>query len=160
MKKLLFATFFSLLSLSSISSFSQNNDAPYKSYGAEFEAQSVLSPARIPYLINNPKSTENIQLIGYISEVCQNAGCWIKINTDLNSHENLMVKTKHEFVVPKDIAGKRVLVYGSVSEKEISVEEQKHLLEDAGASQEEIDKITQPKKDFVMIAKGMKVYEE
>lgn len=160
MKKLLFATFFSLLCLGNISGYSQNNDAKYKSYGVEFEAQSVLTPARVPYLINNPEATENLQLIGYISEVCQNAGCWIKINTEPNSHENLMVKTKHEFVVPKDIAGKRVLVYGSVSEKEVSVEEQKHLLEDAGASQEEINKITQPKKDLVMIAKGMKVFED
>lgn len=64
----------------------------------------------------------------------------------------------HAFLLPKDLAGKKALVNGTLVKKVQSVAEQKHYLEDAGASAEEMAKITQPKETYVMQATGVVVY--
>jgi len=149
-----------LMCFTAYSSFAQTGDANFKQYGISFEAQSVLSPGRVHAVMKDQKELKNFQMTGFVSEVCQKEGCWLKLNSNQQSNENMMVKMKdHAFLLPKDIAGKRILVHGTVSKKEISVSEQQHYLEAAGASKEEISKITAPKEEFVMIADGVRIYE-
>jgi len=61
--------------------------------------------------------------------------------------------------VPKDIAGKEVIVNGLAYVKETSVEEQRHYAEDAGKSEEEIATITSPKKSYAFEADGVLIKE-
>ena len=53
--------------------------------------------------------------------------------------------------------GKTIVVDGTATLKETSVEMQKHYAEDAGKSKAEIDAITKPKKEITMEAKGILV---
>jgi membrane-bound lytic murein transglycosylase len=70
----------------------------------------------------------------------------------------VMIKVvDHEFAMPLDIVGKTIIAEGEATKKETSVKQLKHYAEDAGKSKEEIEKITEPKKEVLMMIKGVKV---
>ncbi|MFZ9719362.1 MAG: DUF4920 domain-containing protein, partial [Chitinophagaceae bacterium] len=72
--------------------------------------------------------------------------------------ETMLVRFKdYGFFMPKDLVGHNVLMDGEAKIKELSVAQQKHYAEDGGKSKEEIEKITQPKKDVQFLAKGVLV---
>jgi len=62
--------------------------------------------------------------------------------------------------MPKNIAGKEVIMNGKAFVEEVSVNEQRHYLEDAGATAEEIAAITEPKKTLSFLADGVLLIEE
>ena len=91
---------------------------------------------------------------GMVTSVCQNKGCWMKL--DAGNGETMRVTFKdYGFFVPKDLSGKNVVVQGVAEVKEISVEDQRHFAEDAGKSKEEIEAITTPKEELVFVADGV-----
>ena len=57
--------------------------------------------------------------------------------------------------MPKDLAGKEVVINGKAFVNEMPVDEQRHYAEDAGKSKEEIAQITIPKKTFSFEADGV-----
>ena len=96
------------------------------------------------------------QITGKVAEVCQAEGCWLRLQK--TDGTTLLVRAKdHAFVMPKNIAGKVVVVDGEATVKEVSEAMRKHLAEDAGKSKEEIDKIKGDSKEIVFMAKGVKV---
>ena len=95
---------------------------------------------------------------GKVVEVCQAMGCWAKLKKEDGS--TVMIKVKdHEFAMPLDIVGRTVIVEGKAELKETSVAMLKHYAEDAGKSKEEVEKIKEPKKELIMMIKGVKVVE-
>lgn len=90
---------------------------------------------------------------GEVLQVCEKEGCWLKIK---NGDETIMVKMRdHAFLVPVAMKGKTIVVKGDAQLKETSVADLKHYAEDAGKSKEEIEKITQPKKEVIINADGI-----
>lgn len=81
-----------------------------------------------------------------ISEVCQKAGCWITFDTE--EGENIRVFFRDHFTIPIETAtGTEAILYGSLVVDTLSVDFQKHLLDDAKeagheVAQEEYDAIT------------------
>jgi len=61
--------------------------------------------------------------------------------------------------MPKNIAGEEVIVNGKAFVTETSVEELRHYAEDAGESEEDIMKITAPKKTYAFMADGVLLKE-
>ena len=95
---------------------------------------------------------------GKVVEVCQAMGCWAKLKKEDGTM--IMIKVKdHEFAMPLDIVGRTIVVEGKAELKETSVAMLKHYAEDAGKSKEEVDKIKEPKKEVIMMIKGVKVVE-
>lgn len=95
---------------------------------------------------------------GKVVEVCQAMGCWAKLKKEDGT--TIMIKVKdHEFAMPMDMIGRTVVVEGKAELKETSVAMLKHYAEDGGKSKEEVDKIKEPKKEVIMIIKGVKVVE-
>ena len=90
---------------------------------------------------------------GQVSEVCQKAGCWLRIQTE--DGQSLFITTNHEFFVPVDISGKTVVVEGAGYKAVTPVEELKHYAEDEGATAAEIAAITAPEEEFRFEAKGL-----
>ncbi|MBT8271127.1 MAG: DUF4920 domain-containing protein, partial [Bacteroidia bacterium] len=81
-------------------------------------------------------------------------GCWMKLN--LGEGEQVMVRFKdYGFFMPKDIAGKEVIINGFAFVDEMSVSDQKHYAEDAGESEDAIAAITEPKKTYSFEADGV-----
>ena len=96
------------------------------------------------------------KVTGKVVEVCQEKGCWMKI--ERSNGEKLMVKFKdYGFFMPKNIVGKEVVLDGEANIKEVSVKQQRHYAQDAGKSKEEIEKIKEPKKELQFVAKGVLV---
>lgn len=96
------------------------------------------------------------KITGKVAEVCQEKGCWMKL--EKANGEKVMVKFKdYGFFMPKDIVGKEVVLEGEAVVKEVSVKQLQHYAKDAGRSEEEIKKITQSKKELQFIAKGVLV---
>jgi len=76
----------------------------------------------------------------------------------LNDGDDMRVTFKdYKIFVPKDLAGKEVILDGFAYADTTSVEDQRHYAEDAGKSAAEIAKITTPKKQLAFEAKGVVV---
>lgn len=96
----------------------------------------------------------NSKIRAKVINVCQAKGCWMTL--DMGDKKEVMVKFKdYGFFVPKDIAGKEVVINGKAYVKEISVDEQRHYAEDAGKSNKDIAAITTPKRTYSFEADGV-----
>lgn len=123
-------------------------------YGAGTTADGAISVNDLGSKLSDNKYNGKIQ--GKVSEVCQEKGCWMKI--EKADGEKVMVKFKdYKYFMPKDIVGKEVVLDGEASVKEVSVKQLQHYARDAGKSDEEIKKIKEPKKELQFVAKGVLV---
>jgi hypothetical protein len=99
--------------------------------------------------------SREVKVTGKVLEVCKAEGCWVRMETKSGS---MLVKMKdHAFLVPIALEGKTIVAEGIATYKETSVAQLRHFAEDAGKSKEEIAKITEPKKEIVFQAVGVKV---
>jgi len=131
----------------------------YPVYGKEFVHGNVLSKEETISLFKNLKvgDTAFAKFETKVNEVCQTKGCWMRL--DLGDDE-VMVKFKdYGFFMPKNIAGKEVIVNGKAFISEVSVEEQRHYAEDAGKSNDEIAAITKVEKTLSFEADGVLLKE-
>jgi hypothetical protein len=124
-------------------------------YGAKTTAKGAIEvPVMEEKLATADKFTGKVK--GTIKEVCTKKGCWMKLAT--TEGEGIMVRFKdYGFFMPQDIVGKEVVLDGVAKVTTTGVDELKHYAEDAGKSKEEIDKITEPKKEIEFRAKGVLV---
>ena len=123
-------------------------------YGAGTTSENSISINELEKKLVNNKFEGKVQ--GKVVEVCQEKGCWMKVQK--SDGEKLMVKFKdYGFFMPKDIVGREVVLDGEANVKEVSVKQQKHYAEDAGKSKEEIAKIKEPKRELQFVAKGVLV---
>lgn len=89
-----------------------------------------------------------------ISEVCSKAGCWI--NVDKGNGETFMVRFKDHFTIPIDTkVGSEAYLHGIAYWDTISVEMLQHFAYDAGETEEEINKITEPSFELSFEADGI-----
>jgi hypothetical protein len=126
------------------------------SYGKSFKVKAAQTPQELMKTLETQSEVKGVVVKGTIAQVCQAEGCWMKLKN--TAGEDMMVKFKdHAFLVPKDIAGKSAVVYGTAKKKTVSVDEQRHLAEDAGQSSEEIAAITTPRIEVRIDATGVVV---
>lgn len=100
------------------------------------------------------KEQLNTTVEGKVTSVCQAKGCWMKLETGTGETVRVTFKD-YGFFVPKDLAGSTVYMRGEAAVKVTSVEELRHYAEDAKKSKEEIEKITEPKRELVFEADGV-----
>jgi hypothetical protein len=102
---------------------------------------------------------QGVAVAGVITEVCNHQGCWLRLNDPKDpAVGDLFVRTKdHAFFVPRNAHGHNVMVYGSCEFTEVSVGEQQHYAEEAGKSEAEIAKITQPRKMIIFHADSIMI---
>lgn len=123
-------------------------------YGAGTNSTGSISINDLDQNLKNNKYEGKVS--GKVAEVCQEKGCWMKI--EKANGEKVMVRFKdYGFFMPKNIVGKEVVLEGETVEKEVSVKQQQHYAKDAGKSEDEIKKITKPKKELQFVAKGVLV---
>lgn len=128
----------------------------YKPFGKEIIANDAIASRSMIAHYKDLKSGDSIpaKVTLKVKEVCQAKGCWM--TADLGNGNEVMVKFKdYGFFMPKDIAGQMVIVNGMAYVKEVPVDEQRHYAEDKGATKEEIEKITEPKRTYSFEADGV-----
>lgn len=97
-----------------------------------------------------------VKVVASVEEVCQMKGCWMNVKGETTAENPIMVRFKdYGFFVPKDIAGREVVIEGIAFRTTVSVEDQRHYAEDAGKSPEEIAAITEPSEGFAFEASGV-----
>lgn len=127
----------------------------YKHYGptAVDSTQAISLDEMVKTFAAQPKNdvfTFYAPLVG----VCQSAGCWVKVQP--TGSEAIRVRFKDHFLIPPVTEINSVAYFhGRAYYDTISVELQKHFLEDAKATQAEIDQITQPKIELNFEADGV-----
>ena len=155
MKKIILSTAICLLSTFA---FAQNQVAfEGKSFGEGVKKGEVFTTAAIATKLGD-STKANMKVMGEVVSVCQSKGCFMYLA--IANGETLYVNFKdYAFFMPKDIAGKKVVIDGFAERKITSVEDLKHYAEDAKKSAEEIAKITKPKKEIVFEAKGVVILD-
>ena len=93
-----------------------------------------------------------LQLTGTIVEVCHGSGCWLEMDMG-NGQRVLVTFPKDVYVVDTTAIGKPAIIDGLVTKEIISVKRLQLQAADEGASDEEINAITQPVAEFSLEAK-------
>lgn len=126
------------------------------SFGAGFQDSGTITGQEMSERYGSMHVSDTLQtkFRGVVKEVCQAKGCWMKVA--LEDGKEAMVRFKdYGFFMPKDIAGKEVVVNGLAFIEEMGVEDQRHYAKDAGKSPAEIAKITKPKRTLGFTADGV-----
>lgn len=137
---------------------SENLAQNTQTFGASFDARAVKTKEEMTEVYGSLEAMDTVRVTfkAPIAEVCQSKGCWMEL--DLDSEKTAMVRFKdYGFFVPMESAGKTAIVTGKAFIKEVSVEEQRQLAEDAGKPKSEIDRITEPKRSLAFEASGVKI---
>lgn len=116
----------------------------YKHYGpVEVDTTNTIS---LDQMVANFKANPQNNIYTFqapLMGVCQTAGCWVSVKP--SNAEPIRVRFKDHFLIPPQTEiNSMAYFHGRAYFDTLSVELQKHFLEDAKASQEEIDKITTP----------------
>ena len=131
---------------------------PGEWYGEKVSTEGALNINDVVAKLNSGSEFPEIKITAKIIEVCPNKGCWLKL--ELSDGSTATVKMKdYGFFLPLAAKGKTVVIDGEVKIKTTSVAELKHFAEDAKKSKEEIDAITQSKKEVNVKAKGIVVVD-
>lgn len=128
----------------------------YASFGDKIVAEKALSKEEMLKKYKSLKAGDTIAIKfkSTIKDVCQKKGCWMLM--ELPGGKETFVRFKdYGFFVPLNAAHQEAIVSGRAFVDEISVAQQKHYAKDGGKSQEEIDKITQPKITYAFQADGV-----
>ncbi|MBC3542384.1 DUF4920 domain-containing protein [Rufibacter sediminis] len=128
---------------------------PGVQYGKKVKAAKAVSADKLAQKVT-PEAPFAGQMEGTVVEVCKKKGCFMKLARE--NGESIMVKfTDYAFFMPQDIVGKKVVLEGTATMKETSMERLQHFAEDAGKSKEEIAKITKPVQEIEITADGVLV---
>ncbi len=131
------------------------------SIGKPITAENYLNKIEIgeKYKALKIGDTLTVKFKSTIEDVCQNKGCWIKLN--IANREQAFVKFKdYAFFMPKDSKGQEIIVNGKAFLSEVSIDEQKHYAEDKGESKAVIDAIVTPKLTYSFTAEGVLLKEK
>lgn len=133
-----------------------------KTFGEKIDAKGAVSyDAVLPKLkkLNGTDKLENVKVMGTVDAVCKAKGCWMNIASE-KGETPMFVKFKdYAFFMPKDLAGKKVVMQGYAFKEVTDVAALRHFAEDEGKSKEEIAKITKPKEEYKFMANGVLILE-
>ena len=99
------------------------------------------------------------KLAANIEATCKMKGCWMDVAMADGSTMKVTFKDYGFFVPKEGVEGKEAIIEGYAKAVETDVETLKHYAKDAGKSQEEIDQITEPKKEIAFVATGVIIKE-
>jgi hypothetical protein len=135
-------------------------NAKVASFGAQIDDQGSIAFDEALEKIKGVDSMP-MKITANVTEVCQAKGCWMNVVGDKTKDQPFFVKFKdYGFFMPKDCAGKKVVLDGVAYKEVTSVDELRHYASDKGASKEEIEKITEPKEELKFLASGVLLYDK
>ena len=123
----------------------------YEKFGAAISA-GLTVPVATALVAPETYTEKPVRLVGTVQSVCKKKGCWIRVG---EGEQQLFVRFQdYGFFMPLDCEGRELVMEGSMQVSMMSIEDQKHYLEDAGKS-EEAAKVTEPKKEVMFMATGV-----
>ena len=135
----------------------ESTESQVLTFGAEVNQEAAVSIADLQQKVEADSAlVTDVTLKGEIQAVCKAKGCWMTLKKPDGSTVRVTFKD-YALFMPADIVGREVVVHGEAKVKKTSVEELKHYAEDAGKSEEEVNKITQAEVSLSFEADGVKV---
>jgi Domain of unknown function (DUF4920) len=134
----------------------QANDG--KTFGEKITAKGAIAyDDLLPKLkkLNGTDKIENIKVSGSVEAVCKAKGCWMNIASQQGASPMFVKFKDYAFFMPKDLAGKKVVMQGYAFKEVTDVATLRHFAEDEGKSKEEIAKINTPKEEYKFMASGV-----
>lgn len=126
----------------------------FDSYGTLISDKNIVSSEDV-YSLMSTSDTLETKLMGEIIKTCPKKGCWMTVKTN-NGQEVRITFKDYGFFVPKnDVEGKKVIFQGQAIIATTPIAALRHFAEDAGASKEELSKITEPRRELKFIAQGV-----
>ncbi|MGB0933457.1 MAG: DUF4920 domain-containing protein [Lishizhenia sp.] len=124
------------------------------------DTEAAMSTAELLAQFNGKEELE-ATFQGEITEVCAKMGCWISVKNPIEGEEDFMVRFKDHFTIPVDTElGSMAYLHGTAIQDTVSVDFQRHLLEDGGMSAEDAEKaVSEEKITMTFIADGIKLAE-
>ncbi len=124
-----------------------------KHFGAPFTDAKVIALEKaisdVEKLASKP-----VKIEGEIKDVCQAKGCWLVV-TDGERAMRVSFKD-YGFFVPKDAAGKKVVLEGTVEKKTISEMHAQHIAEES-KEKKDPSTIKGPQQIITMVATGVEI---
>ena len=138
----------------------ETHSVKVKSYGPEkVDYKKAVSTDQMTADFNKTKEDQEYTFEGEITEVCKEAGCWVKVKT--KGGEPMMVFFEDHFGIPKNTKpGTKAYFHGIAYVDTVPAEYLQHYAMDAGKSKEEIAKITEPSIEMNFEADGIMFREE
>jgi len=120
------------------------------------DAKSTATVVTFADLVASPEKYENMEVVvtGNVNDVCTKEGCWLVLG---DGNKEVMVKTLHVFVVPKDCYDNTAVVNGVFNVKEITEEQARHFNDESKKTKIKSEDIKGPQKMFVIKAAGIKL---
>ena len=123
----------------------------YDHFGEGAHEGKVLTPSELAANIQKYQD-QKVLVRGEVVGVCKTRGCWLIVS---DGKAQVRVKaTCGDWGVPTDCEGRSAIAEGVFAERDVSVAEQRHYLEDAGKL-EEMKKVTEPVKGLGLQAEGV-----
>jgi hypothetical protein len=133
---------------------------------AKFGAEPKLSDADVvpaASVLAAPESYDGkyVRLKGVVSSVCVKKGCWLRVTPEGGTKaSNVFVKFKDPpegRLIPMAAVGHEVTVEGTVKNATISQAAARHFLQDAGVSQDDIEKVVGPQKQLMVAGPSVQI---
>lgn len=129
--------------------------------GEEPAAEAEILPVSAAIAQSETLQGETVAVEGTVSKVCSVKGCWMTLTAE-NGETFRVIVPKDEageyvFTFPMDATGATAQIVGQFAVETEDVETQRHLAEDGGASEEEVQAITEPKTTYVLTAQGARL---
>ena len=134
----------------------EQTEVTYATFGKKITEENVITKEEMSskFQALSAGDTLSVKFASSINEVCKAKGCWMKL--DLGNEKESMVRFKdYGFFVPLNADNKNVIVNGKAYVTEITVKELQHYAKDAGKSEDEIAKITEPEFTYAFEADGV-----
>ena len=123
-------------------------------FGEPVDISTAISLTTLEASMGDKTNWEGLTVVGTVTEVCQKKGCWMMLKKE--NGETMRVTFKdYGLFMPKDIAGKEVVIRGKAYSDTVTVDVLRHFAEDAGKSQAEIEAITEPEIALAFEADGV-----
>ena len=117
----------------------------------------TAEPKPLAKAITEAKSGSTVLVTAKAESVCQQKGCWVVLQ-DGDASVRVTMKD-YGFFLPKDLAGKTLVIEGVLAETVTSVKDQRHYAKDAGKSKDEIAAIKSELKAWSLVASSIRVQE-
>ncbi len=130
-----------------------------KDFGEKVSAKGAITYDAMLSKMGTKDKLDGVKVVGKVETVCQAKGCWMNIASEKGAPSMHVDFKNYGFFMPKDIAGKSVVMVGKAVKEVISVENLRHFAEDAGKSAEDVAKITQPKENVIFVASGVLILD-
>jgi hypothetical protein len=126
-----------------------------KTFGEKVTPKGAISYDAMLTKMAASDKLENVKVEGTVEAVCKAKGCWMNISSEKGAAPMFVKFKDYAFFMPKDLAGKKVIMLGNAFKEVTPVEDLRHFAQDEGKSKEEIAKITKPKEEMKFMASGV-----